>query len=384
MAKNSESKLSKFLLNLSNYLISATILCYVAGFAITNLYLGTLGIINLDILRSRYILAGLLFLLFLGAIGLLVYGLIMTYRKHKEKPPLTILWKVLWTSLQNIFLLYFTIPAIGLFAGSTNKIPEDVARSTSTIPWEIWLNSKPQEIFRGTFNLFILVLAIIIVVILGFVLVNPKDKDGARKSRRENISDIFTSIKANFGKFMIYSLVIFLGVYIWLLIPSVIQLISTGNIDSTSATSSGSLQGGWARYFSGIVLVYLFIALFILSIVLVPGDKEKADDSNPIALTTGIIYLLAMAIIFIVPLYSTGIYPHIPQQIGGGQMIPIEMSSSSVNINAMFSEQGNETFLVDRAPNNTLFLIRDKSSNKYKVIEISNNLIDTIVFYKSP
>ena len=87
MESQSENKITKFLANLSNYLLGLTILCYISGFAITNLYLGSLGIVNLDILRSRYLLTGMLFIIFIGTIGFLLYGLWNTLREYKEKPP---------------------------------------------------------------------------------------------------------------------------------------------------------------------------------------------------------------------------------------------------------------------------------------------------------
>ena len=61
----------EFLTKLGNYLVGITLICYIFGFIITNLYLGTLGIVNLDMLRTRYILVGLLFMVFFSAIAFL-------------------------------------------------------------------------------------------------------------------------------------------------------------------------------------------------------------------------------------------------------------------------------------------------------------------------
>jgi hypothetical protein len=85
-----------------------------------------------------------------------------------------------------------------------------------------------------------------------------------------------------------------------------------------------------------------------------------------------------------VPVYSIGVYPYLPQQIGGGQLISVDVHSSSDDIDLMFTKQTNETFLIDRAPNNSLFLIVDQPTKKYKIIEVANSSIDSIVFYESP
>ena len=100
MENNSENKLRNLLQNLSNYLLSVTILCYISGFAITNLYLGSLGIVNLDILRSRYILTGMLFIAFAGTVLYLLYGARKIIIANEDKPQIDVLVKILGFSFQ--------------------------------------------------------------------------------------------------------------------------------------------------------------------------------------------------------------------------------------------------------------------------------------------
>ncbi len=79
-----------------------TLLCYLSGFVIANLYLGSLGVVNVDMLRTRYIQVGLLFLLFLGAISLLIYGLLETLRSCNRESPWRALRRVVGASLQRL------------------------------------------------------------------------------------------------------------------------------------------------------------------------------------------------------------------------------------------------------------------------------------------
>ena len=62
-SENDSNHVFEFFQKVSGYLVGFTLILYLAGFTVTNLYLGSLGVINLDILKSRYILSGVLFLL---------------------------------------------------------------------------------------------------------------------------------------------------------------------------------------------------------------------------------------------------------------------------------------------------------------------------------
>ncbi len=62
----SDSPLVKALNEVTKYVVGFTLIAYASGFIITNLYLGSLGIVNLNLLRARYVLGGILFLAFVG------------------------------------------------------------------------------------------------------------------------------------------------------------------------------------------------------------------------------------------------------------------------------------------------------------------------------
>ncbi len=195
-----------FLSKIGNYLIGVTIICYGAGFAVTNLYLGSMGVVTFDILRARYIIAGVLFTFFLGAIIYLVTGLIQTLRKNLDKPRLNVMTKVLWYSFFNIGVLYFVIPAVGLFAGSTgSQVYEAPKPIQPVIPWADWIAEKPLSILRSTSILFGILIVVVFLIIAVFIIINPKDKDGTRKTRRQILSEAYKRERLRFFARCIYS-----------------------------------------------------------------------------------------------------------------------------------------------------------------------------------
>jgi hypothetical protein len=99
-----------------NYLLSATIICYIVGFIITNIYLGSLGVVNLDLLKSRYVLTGILFIIFLAAITYQIYGLIHLLRENTNQSPIKTIAKVVIYSLRNIAVLLVSSPALTVFS----------------------------------------------------------------------------------------------------------------------------------------------------------------------------------------------------------------------------------------------------------------------------
>lgn len=57
-------------------------LSYIFGFIIVNSYLAGFGVINIDILKSKYIAAGAVFLLFVALSGIIVYPVAFVFRRQ--------------------------------------------------------------------------------------------------------------------------------------------------------------------------------------------------------------------------------------------------------------------------------------------------------------
>lgn len=368
---------------LSNYLIGITILCYGAGFAITNLYLGSMGIVTFDILRSRYILAGILFLFFLGAIIYLVNGLIKILRRNLQKSPFTIIKEVVWFSLKNISLLYFVIPAIGLFAGTTgsqNYSPPQL--SQPEIPWSDWLAQAPLSALRSTGTLFLAGVITFVLLFAAFVIINPKDKDGKRRTRRQFLKEVSQKTKENKWKILSTLLVAFFIIYLLNLSSSLLSFYLSGKI-STAPKKTFTFPNGWAQLFNAITIIYAFIALYLTSIALFPPTTD--DDDNPSESTSyASIYVIALGIIMIVPIYVFRVYSVLPQQIGGGQLIKVEVVISDTTLEPLFSDANTETYLIDRTSNTSFFMFQNINEAEYKILEVKNDLIQGITYAHSP
>lgn len=397
MANNSKNNITKFLQNSSNYLLSATIIFYISGFAITNLYLGSLGVVNLDILRSRYILTGILFVVFAGAILYLLFGLQKIIKENVEKSQIDTLKKGLSFSFENLIIIYVAVPVIAIFAGSANRITPILPQTNPEIDWLQWLTTEPIENFPPSVLVF---LALIVFIALFFLLIitivliiNPKDKEGIRSSRREKLKSLFSTLTndINYKKIFGYLLTAFLVLYSVFLLSSVMKLLRTGEITSNITTES-YFQTGWSRFFIAIVIVYTFIAILLLimsSTTRQPaskesGNNEKETGNNIVSRYFSWFLVFIPTVVTIISVYAFGVYPYLPQQIGGGRLIPIEVSSISDDINATFIIQTNDVYLIDRAPSNSLFLVVDQKTDKYKIVEVPNDLIEFIVFQEIP
>jgi hypothetical protein len=368
----------------SNYLVAGTLLCYVAGFAITNLHLGSMGIVTFDILRARYILSGLPFLLFLGAIGYLVFGLVRTLRKHYQQPRLSVITKVLWFSFFNIGVLYFVIPAIGIFAGSLGTPPYNIPQPTQPdLPWSDWLTQAPLSILRSTGVLVGILLLSAIILASIIIIINPKDKNGARTSRRQILSEAYKKIRESKGQVFVPLVGAFLFFYALNLLGSLLSFVLSGKVSATIRFTV-TLQGGWAQFFSVVVIIYALIAVYLTFITLYPPSAVVSDDDTALSNTSAFMYFAAMCITITVPVYALRVYPALPQQIGGGQLLQVQVAISDDTVRPQFDGQNVETYLIDRTSNTSIFFLQNNSQPGYKIVEIPNELIQSIVYAQSP
>jgi hypothetical protein len=376
-------KLLHLIPKLGNVLIGITIICYGTGFAITNLYLGSMGIVTFDILRARYILAGLMFIFFLGAIVFLVAGLLRTIRKNLNKSRIVVILKELWFSLLSFGLLQIVIQTVRLFAGSMEKqdyfIPQP---KQPDIPWSDWFLKAPLSALRNTTILLGIVLVLSILVITIFIIINPKDKDGIKSPRKQILSDAYKKIKESKGKVFGSLIGAVLLIYLLILSESLLSFYLNGRVSSTSTTIS-TLPDGWSQLFNGIVIVYTFVALYLTLIALYPPSTTLEEDTiQPKSYSW--IYIVAISISIIVPIYTSRVYPTLPQQIGGGQLLKVQVVMSDNVIEPLFEDIDMETYLIDRTSNTSFFFIQNTAGSVYKIIEIQNDSIQNITYAHSP
>jgi len=382
--KQGKPLILQYLPKIGNYLLGISVICYISGFIITNLYLGSLGIVNLEILRSRYILSGLLFLVFLGAIVYLLYGLIKTLQKYQAKSASSILIRVIWHSIGNICMLLFVIPVFAILAGSVKNPPIGLPQLSPITPWSEWFKTVPRDLLPQTALLYGIVIGSIIFVMGIVIAINPKDN--VRRSRKQWLREIFADVWNNKLKTIGVFCVIFIGLYLWYFMINALEFLATNKISDLQAnTMSQAIISpsdiGWLRFFLMIVIIYVLFALWITSVFLSASKNKNATaDDNPIAWIHGLIYITTVVIILVIPTYTLGVYPNIPQQIGGGQIIRVDTQISNTDVNDVFSEPNTTIYLIDRTTRTSIFYLINNATNEYKIQEIPNDLILRITY----
>ena len=377
--------LAKFLPKLSNYLIGLALICYLSGFVITNLYLGSLGVVSLDLLRTRYVLVGFLFLLFVGAISYLVYGLVHLLRQNTRGDPLDILWKITKYSLKNLGFLFFPVAALSVLAGSTSRIPVGLPGLSPAPSLSHWLITEPKQILKGASLFYASALLGITLVVSLVIVINPKNKYGVRTPRRQQIKEISRGIVKNPLQFVAILFGLFLYLLLWLTFSSLLGFISSTETSQTASRISLVPVGGWLRFAAGIALTYSLCAVYLTGVFFSqrPSRSDAAED-NPAENISAVLVLIAFFIIFVLAAYAVGIYPSLPQQIGGGQPLQITLVTSVDELNLLLVTQDNDVHLLDRAPDNALLLILDNCTQEHEIIEIPAASIGSITYTQSP
>jgi hypothetical protein len=384
VSSHSQPFYTRFIPKLGNYLAGITLLCYLTGFAITNMYLGSLGIVYMDILRARYIMAGLLFLLFLGAISYLVYGLLQTLGKRQYKSALTLIAEVLQYSLQNLGVICIAIPAVAVFAGSFGDGPDRVSVSPPALAWTDWFATKSANWVKSTAILYGVMWLSVLFMLGIFVTINPRDKQGTRTRRKQILREIFDGIKQK--KKLVFGFVV--GAFFFLLamsfLFSLIDFVVTGRASHQSFADPVLSQEPWLRYFGMIAIVYTLVAVYLTFLFLFSPDCEKESNepakSDPIERASGWIFLIRTIIIIVVPLYVFGVYPCLPQQIGGGRTLRVELTTSNEELNLYFADPETETYLVDRASDSLLLIVSNEAGQDHHIMEVASPLIQSIIY----
>lgn len=375
-----------FIEKVGNYLIGGTLLCYMAGFAITNLYLGSMGVVNFDILRARYILAGLLFLFFVGAIIYLVYGFLKTAWKHDGEPFLNTIMGILKFSFYNLVTLYVALAAISVFAGSTHKSLYQIPHSTSfRFPLLNWFNQASLNALKGLGILMVLILAAIaltIFIALVVLIINPKNQNGTRTPRKQIVTDLLKSIwpiKVSTIRRWIGGLI---ALYAFTMLASLLASLIAGEVSTAGLVPS--MQGGWMNFFIAVILASAIIVAFIISVHLYPFGRAASKDNVALPMVSGSIYFVAIGIALVVPAYAFYVYPGLPQQVGGGQLLVVEVSFSDDELGSQFGDPGTETYLVDRTSSSLILMLVDEKGSEPKIMEVSTDLVQSITYAKTP
>jgi hypothetical protein len=390
---NLEERLPPFVRALpgfNKYVVGGTLICYVTGFVITNLFLGSLGVVSLDVLRVKYVLTGLLFLIFLGVATFLVYGFLRTLRKYHGMSNAGLLFEIVVYSLMRFGFLVILASTLDTLAGISSKPPIGIPGVSPPSELSLWLQDVPHNLVLQTsvigFTLLIVLLPILLVGLI-VIAINSNKKDGMRASRRDRLAKAVSYIAqpVKIGRILA---VIFL-MLAFLTGLSLLNFISTNRVGSQP--SPAGLSGGWLRFVGGAFLLYVMAAIFMLVPRSEPSERSENAESeatraghDPTQRYASWIVTLAVIIGLVVPLYALGIYPSLPQQIGGGMLVSVEIMSASAELQESFSDPATEVYLLDRSSSRSIFLFVNEQQQTQKIMEVANSQIQSITYQSFP
>lgn len=227
-------------------------------------------------------------------------------------------------------------------------------------------------------------LAVVILFIAIIMIINPKDNSGNRMPRRQIIGEITRKIKISRWEIFGSLIGMFVLVYLFLLLGNLISFFLAGKA-SPNTILTMSLPSDWVLFFNTVAIIYSLIAVYLTLIVLFHTSSEASSNDDTIFVrTSSILYFIALIIILVVPLYAIKVYPALPQQIGGGHLIRVQILLSDFTIEPQFESQTISTYLIDRTSRTSFFLLQNTTQLEYKILEIQNEDILSITYAHSP
>jgi hypothetical protein len=369
-------------LKLSEFVLAGTVIFYVAGFAITNLYFGSLGIVSFDVLRARYLLTGFLFAVFVGLSAFLVYGLVLVLREHREDASLLRLFAdIVFYSLTRFAVVSFCVAAIVELSGSTSSPPVGLPSATPPLPWSEWFSGVPAVVWsavRQGGGMLLAGLVLILLVLVVFLVINPKMDEDATSYRKWLLRRA-TSLK--FWKSIGLLLTSTLAFYVTLnVFTSLIRFLTRNEVTIAGGSSERLLSSAVVR-FTGAVFGLYGLAGALLIFVKLGGRLGTETKGDPTSLQAAGVLWAAMLIGMVLPLYSLGVYPSMSQQVGGGRMVPVEVLTSNERVSEWLGATSVDAYLIDRASKSSLFLIVDSHSRR--IVEVANSELQAITYSRT-
>lgn len=381
MVEKSQSKLFSTLEFLfqktSSFGVGITIICYLCGFIITNMYLGSLGVVNFELLRTRYVLTGALFLSFWGLIIFLIWGLNKTNQNNQNKPIKTILFEAIYYSIFNLGCIYFILQAISIVSGSYTSASLGIPGTSKSISWLNWFKFESLNSLKYSTMVFSILIVSIMFMYTIVETINQKGKF-EKKSLKVIFVDILKNIKDT--KSIGILVLIFLFSYFLFLSNNLLKFIAT---QSNMQLSSTSLSDGWIIFYIVVMSIYIPIA-FLITIPYISLKESKRENKNDNHWLLAKTLLITVAISLILHIYVFTIFPEIPQQIGGGKLIPVLLTVDSIQLDSKLNLDTNRIYLVDRTSDSILILIEQKNGSGKRLMEVASSNIESITYEPLP
>lgn len=370
----------KMLPKLAKYMLGISILTYVSGFIIVNLYLGSFGINNLYLFKARYIIVGTMFILFCLSYFYLSFGLNKIIQDSIDRNKKINIFQVIWFSIENFSVVYFVINFFSILETSMEQANLNFGELHEFQSLEFLIEYGKILLYIVVPFSCLLVLLYIIDIIIS--LIKAHSNKGNNKINQEFLIDILKRPESKRYIFKSIRLITYLVIFTFAY-EIILHLLNFQT--SFFFMNPHFFSTGFSYYFIGILVLYLiFVSVKIVHYKnQQQTNNNKENDwikKNPLNPYIGRIYQIGLLLVLLIPIYSFGIYAELPQQLGGGEAIEVEIIFSDENLEDIINCGSSEIYLIDRSTDYSIFVIDPITHNDHQIIEISNSIIDMIIY----
>ena len=364
--------------------IALTFVFYILGFVITNLYLGSFGVVTFTILRARYISTGLLFGVFVTIIFVPLYECWHILLSNTDRSTKAIVTLAVSQSLYRYITILFIVGAISVLAPTNTRASlAEASQSQSSLPSA--LQDAGQDFLWGLVRIVPLMLFVLAIAFAAIFIINPKDKNGVRTTRRSHLRQFMAST-ARASTYLFILKFVFLALLLYTAIVLTLALIEFLGGDAFQIFPS-LINLDWLRLVGVAFLIYGLIITFYVVNLIMSIESNKASPSSVKATEESLferyytwVTRAAWIVILTVPVYALNLYETLPQNIGGGKPIKVHVELAN-DMELEIIEDAKSTFLLDRTTEGVILMTEGIETSG--IIEIPVSRITAIVYEPS-
>lgn len=359
----------------NEYAVAATVCVYLLGFVITTMYFGSLGVVSFDVLRIRHILVGLLFLLFCASFVVPLWRLLISFRSAPTFTFRALVPRLLWNTYYGYGAIYLATVLLRVLAGEPGEPPIHLPDVDTEAGWysfklNFW-TTWWTRILQIVPWVALLIVGVVVLVLLVATAINATLR---LRGKTVPKAQPWRAWEGSLGVISLIGLIV-IG------IPAVETLIFLGRNASTRLMGQPvNFDDGWIRFTLGSFCVYVLIALYLMAMLVlreppIEADDEEDEPTAPVDLHFGRLMLLSMLGGVLVPLYSLNIFPFLPPQVGGGAVLPVQVTLNAEKGEPAPWSGSDRLYLIDRSESRVLLLVMDQPRTVGRVVEFSQDMI---------
>ncbi|MCC6255011.1 MAG: hypothetical protein IT276_08860 [Ignavibacteriaceae bacterium] len=366
-------KINSIYPKLNSIFLFVALASYIVGFIISNIYFGYFNVLVFELFKVRYILVGVLFSLFLGVLYLLLYGFTRTIIKNIHLNFFKLILKYINYSFVSLFILAAALNVVLIiYSGSSNYLPSGIPNISQELDLTSWLDNSFSKLTIDLGKIIVVAMIFLILAILIYFFGEKKDTSKLKR--------IILAVGTSTGLFFFIFFIIKLS--------DLLNYFTSLDIEPTNNSSISQAYIGLNWFLIGVLAIYLFTSIIRFFIIYVGiKGKESATESGRsidanVQKILGSLYLFSLISVLVIPLYALRIYPNLPQQIGGGMLVRVNVTTNIDRINQELKKNLGNIYLLEKTNNSSFFLVIDSTSKNLKTVELSNNNIEQIEYIK--